>query len=179
MVSQANTVRIRRLDAWFGFSAESFDMNIRNDSGSIETPAEDPPADSQAVVKNPYGGSETILVVEDHESIRRMMVRSLEKQGYKVLSAVNGVDAIQVFQGYSEPIDLLLSDVVMPEMDGVQLAEKLRELAPQMKVLFISGYTEDWNRYFNPSQGNKQLFQKPFSIPDFLAEVRKHLNRIS
>ena len=152
-------------------------MNSDSNISSIEPPDEDPPAVSEAVVKNPYAGSETILVVEDHDSIRRIMVRSLEKQGYKVLSAVNGVDAIQVFQSYSGPIDLLLSDVVMPQMDGVQLAEKLQELAPGTKILFISGYTDDWNRYFNPSQGNKQLFQKPFAIPEFLAEIRKRLDR--
>ena len=152
-------------------------MNSDGNASSIKPTVEDPTAVNQAAVTNPYGGSETILVVEDHESIRRMMVRSLEKQGYRVLSTVNGVDAIQVFESYSGPIDLLLSDVVMPHMDGVQLAEKLQVLAPGMKVLFISGYVEDWNRYFNPSQGNKQLFEKPFAIPEFLAEVRKHLDR--
>jgi len=150
-----------------------------SDSNASPNPssAKEGEAVKQAAVKNPYEGSETILVVEDHDSIRQMMVRSLEKQGYKVLSAVNGVDAIQVFQSCSEPIHLLLTDVVMPQMDGVQLAEKLAELSPGMKVLFISGYTDDWNRYFNPSHGNKQLFQKPFSIPEFLAEIRKRLDR--
>ena len=152
-----------------------------NDDGippSIQQTVEALHAAGQSAAKKPNGVRETILVVEDHDSIRRMMVRSLENQGYKVLSASNGKEAVQVFDNYSEPIDLLLTDVVMPEMDGVQLAEALRVLAPQMKILFISGYVDDWNRYFNPSSGDKYLFEKPFTIPEFLIEVRKCLDKI-
>ncbi len=155
-------------------------MNIENDQQSTYKPIEDPVTINHATsqpLKNHRGGSETILVVEDHDSIRRLMVRCLENHGYNVLPAVNGKDALQVFRNYSEPIHMLLSDVIMPEMDGVQLAETLQSLAPRLKVLFISGYTDDWNRYFDPAKGDKHLFQKPFTIPEFLAEVRKCLDR--
>ncbi len=151
-------------------------MNIENDASSIQKPDEDSHKVSETVT-NHDGKNETILVVEDHDSIRRLMIRCLEKHGYKVLSAANGKEALQVFQNYSEPIHLLLSDVIMPEMDGVQLAETIKPLAPRLKVLFISGYTDDWNRYFNPAHGDKHLFHKPFAIPEFLAEVRKCLDR--
>ena len=151
-------------------------MNIENDPPSKQKPVADPHAVSETIT-NHDGKNETILIVEDHDSIRRMMVRCLEKQGYRVLSAANGNEAIQVFQNYSKPIHLLLSDVIMPEMDGVQLAEKLSLLAPRLNVLFISGYTDDWNRYFNPSHGDKHVLHKPFASPEFLAEVRKRLDR--
>jgi two-component system, cell cycle sensor histidine kinase and response regulator CckA len=153
-------------------------MSIENNPSSSRKAVEVPHAVSHSA-KSPDRGSETILVVEDHDPIRRMMVRCLENHGYKVLSAVNGKDALQVFQSYSEPINMLLSDVIMPEMDGVKLAETLKPLAPHMKILFISGYTDDWNRYFNPEHGDKHLFQKPFTIPEFLLEVRKCLDRDS
>ncbi len=153
-------------------------MNIEKDIPGGQNPVEDP-HNARDSAKNYHAGNETILVVEDHDAIRRLMVRCLEKNGYKVLSAENGNDALQVFENYSEPIHLLLSDVIMPEMDGVKLAETLQPLAPKMKVLFISGYTDDWNRYFIPAHGDKHLFHKPFTIPDFLLEVRKCLDRDS
>jgi CheY-like chemotaxis protein len=160
-----------------GFS-ERCRMSGENDLQLPLRPAETPEIHQESITPS-NGCLETILLVEDHEAIRRMMVRCLLKQGYKVLSAASGPEAIQVFQSSSEPIQLLISDVVMPEMDGTQLADKLRLLAPRMKVLYISGYVDDWNHYFNRAHGDQYFFQKPFQIQEFLAAVRTSLNRNS
>jgi PAS domain S-box-containing protein len=89
------------------------------------------------------GGSETVLVVEDEDTVRDLCVRILERLRYKVLRASNGAEAIALAQKYGERIDLLLTDVVMPGMSGSELATQLVLHHPEMKVLFTSGYTDD------------------------------------
>jgi two-component system cell cycle sensor histidine kinase/response regulator CckA len=89
------------------------------------------------------GGTETVLVVEDEEIVRYLCVRILERLGYKVLQARDGAEAIATAQGYGDRIDLLLTDVVMPGMNGSELATQLVLHHPEMKVLFTSGYTDD------------------------------------
>jgi CheY-like chemotaxis protein len=88
-------------------------------------------------------GTETVLVVEDEATVRTLCVRILERLGYKVPQARNGAEAIAVARGYAERIDLLLTDVVMPGMNGADLATQLVLHHPEMKVLFTSGYTDD------------------------------------
>lgn len=88
-------------------------------------------------------GTETILLVEDEEILRTLCVRILEQLGYRALPAANGADAIAAAEEYGDRIDLLLTDVAMPGMNGSELAAQLRLLHPETKVLFTSGYTDD------------------------------------
>ncbi len=88
------------------------------------------------------GGSETIMVVEDEEDVREMICNLLRSQGYSVLAAENGADALQVWERHEDPVHMLLTDVVMPSMGGPELADWLAPLRAQMKVVFISGTRE-------------------------------------
>ena len=86
-------------------------------------------------------GSETILLVEDDEAVRKLALLSLTGQGYRVLPAVDGQDALRIVNEHPQPIDMLLTDVVMPNMDGLELAQHLQARFPGMKILFVSGYS--------------------------------------
>jgi len=89
------------------------------------------------------GGRETILVVEDEEEIRKLAVAILQRQGYRILEAANGGDAFLICEQGKEKIQLLLTDVVMPGLNGPELARRLGYFYPEMKILFMSGYTDD------------------------------------
>ncbi|MBU0680086.1 MAG: PAS domain S-box protein [Proteobacteria bacterium] len=89
------------------------------------------------------GGTETILLVEDSDLVRRLCCDVLTSQGYTVIEAQDGVEALDVYQGYQAHIDLLLTDVVMPKMNGRELAEKIKKINPGIHVLYMSGYTEN------------------------------------
>ena len=110
----------------------------------------------------PACGSETVLVVEDESEVRALVQRILEEFGYSVLSAGEIADAFRIVERHGDPIDLLLTDIVMPEMNGVQLAERLVGLHPEMDVLYMSGYTD--YAIVNPAR----FIQKPLT-PDALA----------
>ena len=88
-------------------------------------------------------GTETILVVDDEEVIRQLIINSLDTLGYTILEATNGEEALELFNNTKEKIDVLLTDVVMPVMNGRELADKVTELSPETKVIFMSGYTPD------------------------------------
>jgi len=119
------------------------------------------------------GGAETVLVVEDEESVRNVCVRILELLGYRVLQASNGADAIVVAHGYGDRIDLLLTDVVMPEMNGSELAAQLVLHRPEMKVLFTSGYTEDAIVRRGVLDDGVSFIGKPYSPGDLARKVRE------
>ena len=87
-------------------------------------------------------GSETILLVEDEAIVRELTVQILESDGYQVLEAMNGTEALRIAGEHGAPIDLLLTDVMMPGMNGKELANKLRLHHPDMRVLFMSGYDD-------------------------------------
>ena len=99
--------------------------------------------ESKSTVKALLEGNETILVVDDNASIRQLIVETLKPLGYNCMQAVSGKDAINVLRKYSGEVHLLLTDVVMPGMSGRELAEIIREERPEMKVIFMSGYTEN------------------------------------
>ena len=90
-----------------------------------------------------FRGHETILIVEDEEAVRKLAVRVLKKQGYKVLEAPDGGKAFMLCEEFKEPIHLILTDVVMPGMSGRKLVDRLKEIHPEMKVLYMSGYTDN------------------------------------
>jgi two-component system cell cycle sensor histidine kinase/response regulator CckA len=114
-------------------------------------------------------GRETILLVEDEDAVRRLGVKVLERAGYRVLSAADGDEALRAAAAHDGHIDLLVTDVVMPGMRGTQLAETFRGRDPQIRVLFVSGYTPDAVLRQGVGEGEQAFLQKPFS-PAALAE---------
>lgn len=121
-------------------------------------------------------GGVTILLVEDDESVRLVVRRSLDKAGYRVLEAGNGVEALEVLEGH-EPIDLVVTDAVMPLMGGFELAARIGQDHPGIQVLLISGYTEadgglSGNRIL--AEGTHFL-RKPFSMQALVEKVGEML----
>jgi CheY-like chemotaxis protein len=123
----------------------------------------------------PTGGRETVLVVEDEEALRRVAVRVLERDGYSVLVASSGDEALALAKTSGKPIDLIATDVVMPGLGGRDLARRLLAIHPHAKVLFMSGYTNDaMLRHGIPEPGTAFL-QKPFSGLDLTRRIREIL----
>jgi PAS domain S-box-containing protein len=121
-------------------------------------------------------GSETILLAEDDEALRTLGARVLGLLGYRVLVARTGKEALQIVADHTGPIDLIATDVVMPEMNGSQLVEKVLEARPGIRVLFMSGYTDDEVMRRGVIDGQTAFLQKPFT-PDLLAyKVREVLD---
>ena len=125
------------------------------------------------------GGSETILLVEDEEPLRRLTRRILESRGYVVLDAANGAEAIQVLASAHAKVDLLLTDVVMPGMSGRELVERLLPVYPWLRVLFMSGYTEDMMLQHRISELGIAVVQKPFTRDDVALAVRHALDWVA
>jgi len=119
---------------------------------------------------------ETILLVEDEDSVRRLAKRVLQAQGYTLLEAINGADALRLAADYGGVIDLLLSDVVMPELGGRLLAERLLTARPDTEVLFMSGYTDDEILRRGLLERGQRLLQKPFTATSLAHEVRTVLD---
>jgi PAS domain S-box-containing protein len=121
-------------------------------------------------------GTETILLVDDEAGIRRLTTRFLERAGYTVIGAASGEDALQVLESQGAPVHLLLSDVVMPGMNGRQLAERLAQTHPRMKVLYMSGYTSDSIGQRGVLEAETALLNKPFTQAVLLRKVRDVLD---
>ncbi len=124
----------------------------------------------------PSPGHETILLVEDEENLRRLARQSLETQGYRVIDAPDGATAIKVSQAHQGPIHLLLTDVIMPGMNGRELANQLSPTRPEMRVLYMSGYTENHIGHNGTLDEGITLLQKPFTLPALKAKVREVLD---
>ncbi len=124
----------------------------------------------------PSPGHETILLVEDEENLRRLARQSLENQGYRVIDAPDGTSAIQISQAHQGPIHLLLTDVIMPGMNGRELANKVSPTRPEMRVLYMSGYTENHIGHNGTLDEGITLLQKPFTLPALKAKVREMLD---
>jgi two-component system cell cycle sensor histidine kinase/response regulator CckA len=120
-------------------------------------------------------GQGTILLVEDEEGLRALNARGLTSRGYTVLEAGNGVEAIEVLESSGKPIDLVVSDVVMPEMDGPTLARELRTRNPDLKIIFVSGYAEDAFQKHLPEHGQFAFLPKPFTLKQLVAAVKETL----
>jgi two-component system, cell cycle sensor histidine kinase and response regulator CckA len=121
-------------------------------------------------------GSETILLVEDEEQVRAVTKRILTQSGYRVLDAASGPAAVALSEGFSGTIDLLLTDVVMPKMSGRELAERLATRAPPMKVIFMSGYTDDAVVRHGVLNSGVEFLQKPIMMDVLLGRVRDVLD---
>ncbi len=131
---------------------------------------------SPSAASSAAGGSEAILVVEDDPHVRRITVRALEASGYEVLVASEAEAALHIVSDRSRRIDLLVSDVVMPGMDGPQLADAVREHRPDVRVLFVSGHAHEVLAHRGIEPGRVQLLDKPYTTGSLLARVREVLD---
>ncbi len=120
-------------------------------------------------------GEGIILLVEDEEGLRALNARGLASRGYTVLEAGNGVEAIEVLEKSDKPVDLVVSDVVMPEMDGPTLARELRIRNPGLKIIFVSGYAEDAFQKNLPEHSQFAFLPKPFTLKQLVAAVKETL----
>jgi signal transduction histidine kinase/ActR/RegA family two-component response regulator len=133
----------------------------------------------EAPPKAIVGGSETILVVEDEAAVRDLACDFLRLSGYTVLEAQNGLEALEICSQRSEPIHLVISDMIMPKMGGAELATKLNALRPDTKVLLMSGYS-DYSSGLRPSAALQvMILQKPFSRSSLTEKVREALGQSS
>ena len=122
-------------------------------------------------------GSETILIVEDEEAVRKLVRRTLEKQGYQLLVAASGMEALDLLRHHEGPVHLVITDVIMPQMGGRQLAQELQAARPEIQVLFISGYTESSIVHRGGLRKAEAFLQKPFTPLSLARRVREMLDR--
>jgi CheY-like chemotaxis protein len=133
-------------------------------------PESRPPADTKK-----YRGTETVLVVEDEEGVRRVLLGMLQQIGYQVFTAGGAQEAIDLCLSSEVPIQMLITDVVMPKMGGRELAERLRDFSPDLKVLFVSGYTDSAIVHDGVLDAGTHFLQKPFTIGQLAGKVREVL----
>jgi CheY-like chemotaxis protein len=126
------------------------------------------------VVEGVTAHGETILLAEDEAGVRKYTRQILERYGYTTLEATNGVEALTVAHNHSGPVHLLLTDIIMPVMGGVELSEKFSAEFPGVPVLFMTGYTDQIIRHYNALSA---YIQKPFTLSDLLTQVRDLLDR--
>jgi PAS domain S-box-containing protein len=129
----------------------------------------------EAAQEEPAGGSDRILVVEDEVSLRKLLEGFLSRSGYQVTSVANGGEALLLVEEKGLEFDLVITDVVMPGMSGSVLSERLRRKQPGLKVLFMSGYTDDAIAHHGVLDQGTPFIQKPFALHDFANKIREVL----
>jgi CheY-like chemotaxis protein len=122
-------------------------------------------------------GWETLLLAEDEELVRELARTILEQNGYRVLEARNGREAVEIACRHDGPIHMLVTDVVMPQMSGRELASRMDELRPGIRVLYMSGYTENAIVHHGVLDRGTAFVQKPFRIDTLIRAVREELDR--
>jgi PAS domain S-box-containing protein len=142
---------------------------------SVEEPLVQPAA-ARMQFQKVEPGTETILLVEDEANLRYLARQYLEKQGYKVIEAADGAVAMQIAVAHEGIIHLLLTDVIMPGMNGRELAQRISEIRPNVKVLYMSGYTENVIGQDGTLDAGVRLLQKPFNLRDLKSKVREVLD---
>ena len=144
----------------------------------IYLPRTDDDQDTDAEAEEPQlpGGNETVLIVEDEKTVLKLSKAMLEALGYVVLAAGNKDDALDLANHYPGGIDLLLTDIVMPDMNGRELSERIRTIRPRMKCLFMSGYTADVIARQGILEAGVHFISKPFSLRDLAAKVRETMD---
>jgi two-component system cell cycle sensor histidine kinase/response regulator CckA len=120
-----------------------------------------------------HTGQGTILLVEDEDGLRTLNARGLMSRGYTVLEAANGVEAMAILEKVGGSVDLVVSDVVMPEMDGPTLLKEMRKRNPELKIIFVSGYAEDAFQKHLPEHGQFAFLPKPFTLKQLVAAVKE------
>jgi len=124
-------------------------------------------------------GAGTVLVVEDEDAVRLFSARALRAKGYKVLEARTGEAAMELMGVVEEPIDLLITDAVMPEMDGPTLIKNVRDRTPEMPVICISGYAEEAFRKRLGEDQDIHFLPKPFSLAQLAGKVKEVMDRVA
>ena len=150
----------------------------RGTTFTIYLPSVEGPKESTGAApdwRSAAGGSETVLLVEDEESVRQLVRDTLEAKGYHVIEAENGHAGLAAAEAHSGKIDLVITDVVMPAMGGHELAKRLKEARPAIKVLYLSGYTEDAIVDQGSGENSKAFLQKPFTLQNLARKVREVL----
>jgi PAS domain S-box-containing protein len=130
-------------------------------------------AAADASLAGALDGSETVLVAEDEEAVRQIIEKALDAHGYRVLSARDGAEALERASVYAGQIDLLVTDVVMPDMNGRELSRRLVETRPNLRTLYLSGYTDDAILHRGVLQQGVAFLQKPFSLRMLARKVRE------
>jgi two-component system cell cycle sensor histidine kinase/response regulator CckA len=144
-------------------------------SGSGATATLEGSAKSQPDAPRDLSGSATVLLVEDEDAVRMGGMRALISRGYTVHEASSGVEALEIFVELEGKIDIVVSDVVMPEMDGPTLLGELRKLQPDIKFIFVSGYAEDAFAKNLPADAKFGFLPKPFSLKQLATLVKEVL----
>ena len=129
-----------------------------------------------AVEPTTLEGTETILLAEDQEEVRAVMLTALQRHGYTVLIAVNGDDALRIVREHRGPIHLLITDVVMPAMSGRELVSRMQESHPGIRVMYASGYTDDAVVRHGVLESGVIFLQKPFTPTALLRKIREVLD---
>ena len=122
-------------------------------------------------------GSGRVLLVEDEDVVRNFAARALTRQGYEVLEAGTGVEALEVMEREKGRVDIVVSDVIMPEMDGPTLLKELRKTNPDLKFIFVSGYPDDAFKKSLDENEAYAFLPKPFTLPQLAAKVKEQLGR--
>jgi two-component system cell cycle sensor histidine kinase/response regulator CckA len=136
-----------------------------------------PPAKEEKRATTDLTGQGTILLVEDEEGLRALNARGLSSRGYTVVEAGNGVEAIDAIERRGGNIDLVVSDVMMPEMDGPTMFKELRKRHPDLKIIFVSGYAEDAFQKSLPDPEKYDFLPKPFTLKQLVAQVKETMGR--
>ena len=123
--------------------------------------------------------SETVFVVEDEEVVRKMICRTLLDHGYRVVDAAEGGEALRLLEAHAGPIDLILTDIIMPGMNGRALAERVAALNPAVRVLYMSGYTDDVIARHGVLEPGTPFLQKPFTPRLLVDKLREVLTRVA
>jgi CheY-like chemotaxis protein len=126
-------------------------------------------------VRNHDKRTPTILVVDDEQGLRVMLSEILEERNYKVITASNGIEAVQKYQAHKDQISMVISDLGMPLMGGEEVFKKLKEINPQVKMVFVTGYLEENSKNGALRYGVKSIIQKPFHIEEIAACVSRVL----
>ncbi|MFW6142724.1 MAG: response regulator, partial [Desulfovermiculus sp.] len=121
-------------------------------------------------------GQETVLVVEDDDMVQELTVKVLQDSGYNVLCASSGAECLELLSKYTHPVDLLLTDVVIPDMDWKTLYDQVVQSFPALKVIYMSGYTKAFISQHGVLDEGVAFIQKPFSVQDLCARVRSVLD---
>ena len=150
-----------------GLSTRLGDGGDESEVTQIEVPATKQPSTH---------GHETIVLVEDERGVRDLTKRIFESAGYTVLAAGNGAEAIALIEPHTGPIDLLMTDVVMPGMNGRELAARVAELRPEAKVLYTSGYTDDAILRHGVLDDTSRFISKPYTQLELTRRVRSILD---
>jgi two-component system cell cycle sensor histidine kinase/response regulator CckA len=143
----------------------------------VESEDELPQRARKAEVTRDLTGVGRVLLVEDEDVVRSFAARALSRQGYEVLEAGTGMEALEIMQSEQRRVDLVVSDVIMPEMDGPTLLKELRKSKPDLKFIFVSGYPDDAFRKSLDEGEDYAFLPKPFTLPQLAAKVKEQLGR--